>query len=39
METDVLGKYVARMLGAYAARSGGKDTSVLTEAFLRDNGF
>jgi len=39
METDVLGKYVARMLGAYAARSGGKDTSGLTESFLRENGF
>ncbi|GAB6037289.1 riboflavin synthase [Fundidesulfovibrio butyratiphilus] len=39
METDVLGKYVARMLGAYAGASGGKDSGRLTEAFLRENGF
>ncbi|MFZ5810444.1 MAG: riboflavin synthase [Thermodesulfobacteriota bacterium] len=45
METDVIGKYVRRMLGPYlpagAARDSGNAPSagVLTEAFLRDHGF
>jgi riboflavin synthase len=36
METDVIGKYVARMLGPYAAKA---RPSNITEDFLREHGF
>lgn len=35
METDIIGKYVARMMQPYGSAKG----SNITEAFLRDNGF
>ena len=38
METDMLGKYVLRMLGPWRAADDAK-TSRITEDFLRDNGF
>jgi len=46
MEADIIGKYVARMVGPFAARASGgaggsakKSGGGLTEAFLRDHGF
>jgi riboflavin synthase len=40
METDMLGKYVLRMLGPWKEREGkGKEPSRITENFLRENGF
>jgi riboflavin synthase len=38
METDVLGKYVLRMLGPWQDAQG-KQESKISEAFLRENGF
>jgi riboflavin synthase len=38
METDLLGKYVQRMLGPWLARAGAKP-SAITEEFLREHGF
>ena len=43
METDIVGRYVQRMLGAYAGGSPGEDkpetASGLSEDFLRRHGF
>jgi len=44
MEVDIIGKYVARMVGPFAARAaregtGPKSGGGLTEAFLREHGF
>ena len=38
METDVLGKYVLRMLGPWQDAQGKKESKI-SEAFLRENGF
>ncbi len=41
METDVIGKYVQRMLGAWQGKpaTGSTGSTTITEAFLRENGF
>lgn len=40
METDMLGKYVLRMLGPWMAAAGtGQEPSRITENFLREHGF
>lgn len=42
MEADIIGKYVARMVGPFAAKAAGaagKKGGGLTEAFLREHGF
>ena len=38
METDMLGKYVLRMLGPWKDAKGGKQSNI-SEAFLREHGF
>ncbi|WP_428564789.1 MAG: riboflavin synthase [Solidesulfovibrio sp. DCME] len=38
METDMLGKYVLRMLGPWKAAGGGAEARI-TESFLREHGF
>lgn len=39
LETDVMGKYAAHLLGAYSVQEKNASSSSLTFEFLRDNGF